>query len=314
MVASRAATVGTLERTTSGEIIVLRSRFLVGRSAACDLRIDDPRVSGEHASLRWTGTVWEVRDLGSKNGTFVGARRLAAGERVPLIVGDTIALGAAGPPAPVLVLPDAAPPTAGARHATSGVTRLASDGLLVLPDDEHPLVTLVEGGDGRWVLEAEGAARLVSDGETVSAGGEAWTLDLPQGKSSTLEAGPAAPALESIALRFVVSRDEERVDITVVCPSEEIHLPSRSHHYLLVTLARARLAAADASPAERGFLDRSDLCRMLATDELRLNVDVHRARRQFAALGIRGAANIVDRRTGTGRIRLGVERVDVRRA
>jgi hypothetical protein len=52
----------------------------------------------------------------------------------------------------------------------------------------------------------------------------------------------------------------------------------------------------------------------LATDELRLNVDVFRARKQFAALGIQGAANIVDRRTGTGRIRLGVERVEVRRA
>jgi len=63
----------------------------------------------------------------------------------------------------------------------------------------------------------------------------------------------------------------------------------------------------------RRWLERDELCRMLATDELRLNVDVCRARKQFSALGIQGAASIVDRRMGTGRIRLGVERVDVRR-
>jgi len=175
-------------------------------------------------------------------------------------------------------------------------------------------VSLVEGRDGRWAIEADGGARPVSDGESISAGGEAWILDLPEGTSSTLPVGAAAPTLESIALRFAVSRDEERVDITVLCPDREIQLPARSHHYLLVTLARARLSAAAAPPAERGFLDRDDLCRMLATDELRLNVDVCRARKQFAALGIQGAVNIVDRRTGTGRIRLGVERVEVRRA
>ena len=110
-----------------------------------------------------------------------------------------------------------------------------------------------------------------------------------------------------------MSRNKERVDITVVCPDRDIEFRSRSHHYLLVTLARARLAAAGAPSAERGWLERDELCRMLATDELRLNVEVCRARKQFSALGIQGAASIVDRRMGTGRIRLGVERVDVRR-
>lgn len=305
--------VGTLERRGSGELVVLRSRFLVGRSAACDLRIDDPRVSGEHARFRWTGSVWEVRDLGSKNGTFVDQHPAAAGSRVSLVAGDTIALGATGPTAPMLVLTDATAPVASGRRSPNGASRLASDGLLVLPDDERPLVTLVEGRDGQWVLEGEDEARPIADGEIVIADGEPWVIDLPRGAGSTIDASPAAPTLESVGLRFLVSRDEERVDITVVCPDKEIRLPSRSHHYLLVTLARARLADARKPPAERGFLACSELCRMLATDELRINVDVHRARKQFAAMGLRGAADIVDRRAGTGRIRLGVSRVEVRR-
>ena len=304
---------GTLERMDTGERITLRSRALLGRSAACDLRVDDTRVSSEHASLGWTGAVWEVRDLGSKNGTFVGERRLAAGERIPLVPGDMLALGAPRPPAPAFVLADAAPPGANARHAQTGVVRVASAGLIVLPDDENPRASLVEEPDGSWAVEAQGTARLASDRETIVIDGEAWILDLPQRTSATVEGGGGALTLSTIALRFAVTRDEERVDITVVCPNRDIELPTRSHHYLLMTLARARLAAAGAPPGERGWLERKELCRMLATDELRLNVEVCRARKQFTALGIQGAASIVDRRMGTGRIRLGVERVDVRR-
>lgn len=298
----------------TGERIALRSRVLLGRSAACDLRVEDARVSSEHASLGWTGSAWEVRDLGSKNGTFVGERRLAPGERTPLLPGDLLTLGAPRPPAIAFVLADAEPPEANARHAQTGVVRTASAGQIVLPDDENPRASVVEQHDGSWAVEAQGVARLASDRETIVVNGEAWMLDLPQRSSSTAEgSGGGAPTLSTIALRFAVSRNEERVDITVVCPGRDIELPARSHHYLLVTLARARLAAAGAPPAERGWLERDELCRMLATDELRLNVEVCRARKQFSALGIQGAASIVDRRMGTGRIRLGVERVDVRR-
>lgn len=305
--------VATLDRKGGGASFSLRSRFLVGRSAACDLRLEEPRVSGEHATVRWTGAVWEVRDLGSKNGTFVGTRRLAAGERAPLLAGDTLAFGAAEPPAPIFVLSDASAPLPSARNAPRGVTRVASGGLIALPDEDAPAAIIVEEREGRWALEAGGTARPVADREVISVGGETWIFDLPATTSSTVDGSHVAITLDRTALRFEVSRDEERVDILVTLPDREVRLTSRSHHYLLVTLARARLAAADKPPAERGWMDRDALCRMLAIDELRLNVDVCRARKQFAALGIAGAANIVDRRTGTGRIRLGVAEIEVRR-
>jgi hypothetical protein len=254
-----------------------------------------------------------VRDLGSKNGTFVGERRIAAGERQPLLPGDMLTLGASRPPAPAFVLAEGAAPVASARQTRTGVVRVASAGLIVLPDDENPRVSVVEQADGSWALEAQGVAALVSDRETIVVDGDVWMLDLPERTTSTAEGSSGVLTLSAIALRFAVTRDEERAFLTVVCPDREIELPTRNHHYLLMTLARARLAAASAPPQERGWLERKELCRMLATDELRLNVEVCRARKQFSALGIEGAANIVDRKMGTGRIRIGVERVDVRR-
>jgi pSer/pThr/pTyr-binding forkhead associated (FHA) protein len=58
--------------------------------AGNDVVIDDPRVSARHAKVEWTGRGWSLRDLDSKNGTFIAGRPAAA---VPLEDGDWLSLG-----------------------------------------------------------------------------------------------------------------------------------------------------------------------------------------------------------------------------
>ncbi|MEM1246391.1 MAG: EAL domain-containing protein [Acidobacteriota bacterium] len=53
--------------------------FLIGRNDSCDLRVPVPAISGRHAELVSSGTDADglvVRDLGSKNGTFVNHERI----------------------------------------------------------------------------------------------------------------------------------------------------------------------------------------------------------------------------------------------
>lgn len=298
---------GSLKQTGVNRSFALGSRCLLGRHPACDLQIDNPRVSGEHASLHWIGDRWELRNLGSRNGTFVDGRRLVAGERTVLAPGSTFTLGGED----AFRLEDPSPPVASARQVAGGKLRTAASGLLVLPDDDHPEVSIFEDATGRWVAEDGDGSRFVADrAVVVVAEGEGWVLDLPSAAGSTWEVG-VLPTLESISLRFGVSRDEEHIEVTVVHPGGTSSLGARTHHYLLLTLARAHLADATDSPAERGWMDREILCRMLATDPRRLNVDVFRVRRQVAALGIHGAAGIIARRPGTGQLRLGTSRVEV---
>jgi FHA domain len=302
------SSVGVLKQTGVDRSFSLGSRCLFGRHPACDLRVDNPRVSGEHASLHWTGDRWELRDLGSRNGTFVDGRRLAAGERTTLARGATFTLGGED----AFHLEDAAPPVASARHAKSFRLRTAAEGLLVLPDDDQPEVSIFEDTTGRWVAEDADGARLVADRELVIVDGEGWVLDLPSAAGATSEVSSVLP-LETLSLRFAVSRDEEHVEVTVVEEGRSTLLPSRSHQYLLLTLARALLEDSEPSAAERGWVDRERLCRMLATDPRKLNVDVFRVRKQLSECGVRGATRIIARRPGTGQLRLGTDRVEVTR-
>ncbi len=62
----------------------------LGRSPECDIVLEDPGISREHAELAQVGESWEVRDLGSRNGTFVNDEPV---ERQRLTTGDVVRLG-----------------------------------------------------------------------------------------------------------------------------------------------------------------------------------------------------------------------------
>src|SRR5689334_1798602 len=104
---------GFLLRPDGSSGIALAADFLMGRSSGCALRLDDPLASGQHARLSFAGDAWSVRDLGSRNGTFVNGTRMEMGSTRQLAAGDRIAFGN---PALAWTLGDASPPVAMARR------------------------------------------------------------------------------------------------------------------------------------------------------------------------------------------------------
>jgi len=73
------------------QVTVHGSSFLIGRAADCHLRPNCPAVSRHHCELRIEGDQVVLRDLSSKNGTFVNGERVEA-ERT-LRDGDRLAFG-----------------------------------------------------------------------------------------------------------------------------------------------------------------------------------------------------------------------------
>jgi adenylate cyclase len=77
--------------TGSPSLVVTGGRaFSVGRSAACDLPIQDPTVSRRHAELELAGAGVRVRDAGSTNGTFLDGARVTDALATP---GSRLAFG-----------------------------------------------------------------------------------------------------------------------------------------------------------------------------------------------------------------------------
>ncbi|WP_437760210.1 hypothetical protein [Sorangium sp. So ce1389] len=86
-----------------------------------------------------------------------------------------------------------------------------------------------------------------------------------------------------------MSRDEDHVEVSVALPRGAHVLPPRAHHYTLLTLARARprdQGAPSLAEPQRGWRFVDELCRSLAMEESRLNVEIYRIRQDFAALGL----------------------------
>lgn len=300
--------------TASGRVS-LAARSILGRSSAAVIRVVDARVSAEHACIFWHADAWHVRDLGSRNGTWLGEQRLREGERVLLPEGGSLFLGA--PNGESVRLVDGAAPIARAVDTASGVCRWATHQLLQLPDEDNP--TLAIFYDGKWRAETvQGGEVAVADQSVVEAGGVSWRLDLPARAvedpvETTQAADGGAIELERCRLQFRVSRDEEHVELSVAGGARHEPLVPRTFHYMLLTLARRRLrdVAAGLPDAEQGWTYVDDLADMLGTTKPKLNLDVFRARQQLAAAGIEGASRIVERRTTTQQLRIGIAAVDI---
>ncbi len=66
--------------------------LVLGRSTKCDVQVDDPLASRQHARL-YIGPELEIEDLNSVNQTRIRGLPITAGVRVPLVGGEAIGIG-----------------------------------------------------------------------------------------------------------------------------------------------------------------------------------------------------------------------------
>jgi hypothetical protein len=150
----------------------------------------------------------------------------------------------------------------------------------------------------RSVIEVEGAR---------------WRFSCPEAVRSTSTAD-AYRQPDPLVLEFAVSRDEEHVELRARCGERTFDLGSRTHNYLLLTLARQRLAdAASGLPdTSCGWTYQDELLQGLDMSQTQLNIDVFRIRKHFARAGLQEHANVVERRPQSRQLRIGVGELQIR--
>ncbi len=65
-------------------------QWSVGRSPLCDVVLEDPTVSSEHALIRWQNNVWEIEDCGSTNGIKINGHAIT---QTPFQHDDVLSIG-----------------------------------------------------------------------------------------------------------------------------------------------------------------------------------------------------------------------------
>jgi pSer/pThr/pTyr-binding forkhead associated (FHA) protein len=303
---------GVLCEESTGQINVLETHHLVGRSYHCSLRLLESSVSGEHASLRWTPSGWVLKDLASRYNTFLNAQPIQPGVPVPISKGARLAFGRNGS---TWLMTEEGPPEVMVVPVSGGPALFRRDGMIAIPSQEDPVAVAFQSNDGGWMLDQSSRVESIREQAPFVVDSVQWRLcnTSPLLPTSLTGEQREMMTLEEVKLHFEVSRNEEHVEITARWRDRLLALGSRSHHYALLIMARLRVRDRERGepPAAAGWTAQTELLRLLQVTPERLNLDIFRARRQFGAEGFIPAAGIVERRPTARELRIGVSEVTI---
>lgn len=141
VVAELRAVFGSGEKKTL-PLYALPDSIVVGRGTASDWQLDDPSLSRKHCQLKWNGSALTVEDLGSANGTRVGAR--SARTAIPVGPDDVVQLGTVM----ISFVPLVQRPGGADRNVDAETTRLVAQPPLPAggPGETTPLSSIVLAG------------------------------------------------------------------------------------------------------------------------------------------------------------------------
>ncbi|SFU88426.1 FHA domain protein [Polaromonas sp. YR568] len=276
---------------------------MFGRGRSSDTLLENLDASQLHASIRWTGKSWELRDH-SRNGTLLNGARLSGTKGFELGVGSTIGFGPDGGSswqvedvsAPCNLL---WPLGHDEPHITLGHSNL-------LPHGVAAELSIHHSEKGQWVCTTPDGSWIMEDGDEVRFAGKVWCFVLAAEVVSTMDcmAGGKPPLrAPQPALSFRVSQDEEHAWLELDDAGLHLDLGERSHHYALLILARLRLADAQRhlAPHAQGWVELERLAKMLGLDPGHLNIQIFRMRKQLALAMPHGAhvPELIERRRGS---------------
>jgi FHA domain. len=289
-----------LQEQLSQHLLYLGSLHLFGRNPSqVDTLLNNADASQIHASIRWSGVVWEIVDH-SRNGTLINGQALLKNSKMALALGQTIRFAVAGQCSWRVVNIDApCPMLLPVNHDKAPI---ALSRLHFLPDETLPEASIHLTSNGQWQWEDADGCTLLQDGDKVQVLGETWLFFNKLEVDATIDINACrdlvAPDVQFI---FRVSQNEEHTQLVIVVGEQQVNLGERSHHYSLLVLARRRYsdASRDWDPASQGWISVEQCAAMQKIEPKHLNMHLHRARQQIAqAFSVDMFVDCIERRRG----------------
>ncbi|MCV6613476.1 MAG: FHA domain-containing protein [Cellvibrionaceae bacterium] len=293
----------SLYQTNNGSICHLLPHHTFGRRAdKVDTHLSDPQVSKIHASIEWDGRDWLLKDL-SLNGVWLDGEKITAQQAYPLKPGQLIQFVS---PELRFKVQDLSPPGSYLVPGDSGQPIVALQKLHLLPDEDSPLAALQLCNDShQWQLDIfadEGEPINLQHGQIIELGDRHWTLQLSENTTSPTLVMDKDQALDNYCFVFNTSADEENTGLSLSKGQKQVDLGDRSHHYVLLHLARQRGAdnAEGLNEFDQGWVDNSLLVKELGMELAHINIQLYRLRKQLTDTmpDLTGISKMVERKRG----------------
>lgn len=302
-----------LRNLHSNEKLYLLAHHTFGRRhEAVDTCINQAEISKIHAAIEWNGQHWQIRDLG-RNGTWLEQQKLAAAENTVLQTGQVINF--ANQPQNNWAVENLDAPCNLLLGLNTESPTEALSPYHLLPDSKTPLAALSFCNiRAQWLLEVrcpnisgneEYGEKIIPANGLIELGRYHWQLFLNAEQAQTLELTDKQARAEDCEFQFEVSLDEEHTQLSLQYQREKVDLGERSHHYLLLHLARlkAQHAKQGLDSKSQGWINNEQLAKELGLEVSHINIQIFRARKQIADAfpDMSGLSELLQRRRGSVR-------------
>lgn len=300
-----------LVNTHTKDNISLLAHHTLGRGIGCSTVLKEaPEISRVHAEIFWSGEFWHLKDC-STNGTIINNVRVSPEVNARLKEGDVINFG--GNSKHNWRLLDVTEPKTMLIAITPGLKDVEVKDIMALPSESLPEVT-VYMSNGLWICETQFGSSVLKSGDIVGGQDSQWRFieakSNMQTKALDKEKFTFVRNIESI---FNVSQNEEHVSLYFRLNDLQIDLGQRSHHYLLLLLARKRIKdkEAELADSEQGWLDKGLLSKMAGLEESHINIQIYRFRKQLmkALPNYLELPKVIEKRSGE--IRIACNSIDI---
>ncbi|HEX7645520.1 MAG TPA: FHA domain-containing protein [Burkholderiaceae bacterium] len=297
-----------MKNTASGEENVLFGRHIVGRLSESNTILSCADSSPIHAIISWSNGLWRIKDM-SARGVFINGIKIPPASECRIRQGDEFRFGSENGVAWTLLNEE--PPHSMLIPMSSHLPAIAlSSEVIALPPADRPSAVLSKSRYGYWICESPEKTYELKSGDLVGDRDNQWQFvdwNFLDGWDGLKEPNIAQQKEEEhLSFLFNVSQDEEHVSLTIQAGAKKLALGERSHHYLLLVLARAKLAnkMLGIAAEEQGWILTSELSKMLGLSERHINIQIHRIRKQLIGLfpAYFSEHDVIERRSGALRI------------
>jgi len=274
--------------------------------------INKPEISKIHAVIEWEQEQWMIRDI-SKNGTWLNNKKLNENKKYKLSIKDKICFGEKKasffqvielePPCDVL--------TPQIENENFPVYAIPLKDYTILPSEMSPEVVIYRDQQKlQWCIETvdhvEHNNQILDEGSTIKFNNQYWRVQLNKIEVATKKLSLPKTDIERLEFIFFSSLDEENIHLKIKTPNMMHDLGTRIHHYLTMILARYRALDSEKGldHLSQGWVYTEQLATDLGIDISHLNIQIHRARKQFVDRldNVINSEHLIERRPGELRL------------